>query len=318
MISRNLIINSAKEVGFDLVGIVPAKVLTEERERFNEWLSEGHHSSLSYLERNKDKRFDPALLAEGTKSVIVCGVSYLSQFSRGYNNESSTKIASYALAQDYHLTIKEMLRKLAERLTKHHPDIGFRAFTDSAPLAEKSLAIKAGFGWIGRNSLVINPHLGSMFNLGELLISEEVDGYDTQIKGVGCGTCRRCVESCPNGAILNNRLINTHLCISCRTIEREDETSNIDLDGWIFGCDACQSVCPFNCHAPLHTNPKFDPLFDPTLLDEEAWLKMSQEEFLARANATPMPRAGLERIKRNVVKNSHPKSDKSHNNITSE
>ena len=207
MISRNLIINSAKEVGFDLVGVVSSETLSQERERFNEWLARGYHSTLSYLERNGDKRFTPALLAEGTKSVIVCGVSYLSPYSRGYDKECATKVASYALARDYHLTIKEMLRELAERLTLHHPDLRFRAFTDSAPLAEKSLAIKAGFGWIGRNSLVVNPHFGTMFNLGELLISEEVDGYDSPMQGYGCGTCRRCVDSCPNGAIRGTQAV---------------------------------------------------------------------------------------------------------------
>ena len=318
MISRNLIINSAKEVGFDLVGVVSSEALSQERERFNEWLARGYHSTLSYLERNGDKRFAPALLAEGTKSVIVCGVSYLSPYSRGYKEESTTKIASYALARDYHLTIKEMLRELAERLTIHHPDLCFRAFTDSAPLAEKSLAIKAGFGWIGRNSLVVNPHFGTMFNLGELLISEEVDGYDSPMQGYGCGTCRRCVDSCPNGAILDNRLINTNLCISCRTIERANESDTINLDGWIFGCDACQSVCPFNRHAPLHTNPKFDPLFDPTTLSSEAWLNMTDEEFLSMASTTPMPRAGLERIKANIVKNIASKSGNKSESTASE
>lgn len=318
MISRNLIINSAKEVGFDLVGVVSSERLSQERERFNEWLARGYHSTLSYLERNGDKRFAPALLAEGTKSVIVCGVSYLSPYSRGYKEESTTKIASYALARDYHLTIKEMLRELAERLTLHYPDLRFRAFTDSAPLAEKSLAIKAGFGWIGRNSLVVNPHFGTMFNLGELLISEEVDGYDSPMQGYGCGTCRRCVDSCPNGAILDNRLINTNLCISCRTIERANESDTINLDGWIFGCDACQSVCPFNHHAPLHTNPKFDPLFDPTTLSSEAWLNMTDEEFLSMASTTPMPRAGLERIKANIVKNIASKSGNKSESTASE
>ena len=303
MISRNIIINSAKEVGFDLVGVVRAEHIAEEHNRFNEWLLDGNASSLDYLSRNIEKRFDAALLVEGSKSVIVCAISYLSHFSRGYDEPCRTKIASYALAPDYHVTIKAMLNTLAEQLQQHSPTLRFRAFTDSAPLAEKSYAARAGLGWIGRNSLLVTPTHGSMLHLGELVIDEEVDIYDTPINGVGCGECHRCVEACPNGAILENRTIDARRCISCRTIERESEDKSIELDGWIFGCDACQSVCPYNCKAPLHANSAFDPLFDPTTLDSEAWLHMTEGEFKAMAGRTAMTRAGVERIKRNVQMN---------------
>lgn len=301
MIPRNLIINAALEEGFDLVGVVPAEAMLAERNRFSEWLLQDSHSSLSYLERNVEKRFDPSLLVEGCRSVVVCAVSYLSPYSRGYAEDCCTKIASYALARDYHVTIKTMLGRVAQRLAEYAPEMCFRAFTDSAPVAEKSLAVRAGLGWIGRNTLVVNPRLGSMMHLGELFISEDVDGYDTPMTGVGCGTCRRCVEACPNGAISDDRTINTHRCISCRTIEREGSETPITLDGWIYGCDACQSVCPFNLHAPEHRNPLFDPLFDPTALDAAAWLAMSDAEFESMAGTTTMPRAGLERIKGNIT-----------------
>ena len=301
MIPRNVIINAALEEGFDLVGVVPAEAMADERNRFNEWLLRGSHSTLSYLERNVEKRFDPALLVEGCRTVVVCAVSYLSPYGRGYAADCRTKIASYALARDYHVTIKAMLQRVAERLKESAPEIRFRAFTDSAPVAEKSLAVRAGFGWIGRNSLVVNPYLGSMMHLGELFISEDTDAYDTPMSGVGCGTCRRCMEACPNGAISEDRTINTHRCISCRTIEREGSQEAITLDGWIYGCDACQSVCPFNRHAAEHRNPLFDPLFDPTALDAAAWLAMSDAEFTALAGDTAMPRAGLARIKGNIT-----------------
>ncbi len=302
MISRNLIIKVALEEGFDLVGVVAAEAMAEERKRFSEWLLSGAHSTLSYLERNVEKRFDARLLVDGCRSVVVCAVSYLSPYSRGYEEGMQTKIASYALARDYHLTIKQMLQRVAERLKEYAPELRFRAFTDSAPVAEKSLAVRAGLGWIGRNSLVVNPHLGSMMHLGELLISEEVDEYDKPMEGVGCGSCRRCVDSCPNGAISESRMIDTRRCISCRTIEREGCSEEITLDGWIYGCDACQSVCPFNRHAPLHSNAMFDPLFDPTALDAEAWQRMTEEEFEALAGKTAMTRAGLRRIVGNIDK----------------
>ncbi len=297
MIARKVIINAAREVGFDLVGVVRAEPMAAERKRFEEWLLAGHNSTLEYLERNVEKRFDAALLQEGTLSIVVCAVSYLSTWSRGYDAACDRKIASYALAKDYHKTIKRMLADLAERLRSVETDIAFRAFTDSAPLAEKSLAVRAGLGWIGRNSLLVTPTHGSMLLLGELLINAEVDEYDQPLEGVGCGSCRACVERCPNSAILDSRAIDTHRCISCRTIEREGQGAKLPLHGWIFGCDECQTVCPFNAHAPLHTNPRFDALFDPTAVD---WEAMTEAEFSATMGDTVLTRSGLERIKRNV------------------
>ena len=275
MIPRKVIINTAHAVGFDLVGVVPVEPLDMEYNIFNEWLLAGCQSTLGYMERNVEKRFNVGRLVEGSQSVIICAVSYLSPYSRGYDASCSTKIASYALAQDYHITIKGMLLQLAEQLRCLSPALRFRAFTDSAPIAEKSYAQRAGLGWIGRNSLLVTPEHGSMIHLGELVINEEVDQYNTPMDGGGCGECRRCVEACPNGAILENRTIDTRRCISCRTIEREANEAKINLDGWIFGCDGCQVVCPYNKRAPLHTNPKFDPLYDPPALDSSAWLRMS-------------------------------------------
>lgn len=303
MIDKNIIINAAQRAGFDLVGVVSADALCEERKRFEQWLLDGNHSTLTYLERNVEKRFDMRLLVEGARSVIVCAVSYLSPYSRGYCEGCNTKIASYALARDYHTTIKEMLHALAEELKVCNSRLRYRAFTDSAPVAEKSLAVRAGLGWIGRNSLLVNPRLGSMMHLGELVIDDVVDRYDEPMSGVGCGSCRACIDSCPNSIILDNCTIDTRRCISCRTIEREGCDTAMTLDGWIFGCDACQSCCPFNRHAPLHANKRFDPLFDPTAMDGAAWRAMSEEEFASIAGDTAMTRSGLERIKRNISDN---------------
>lgn len=300
MIPKILITNAAKEVGFDIVGVVPAVALEQESQRFEEWLLKGNHSTLSYLERNREKRFDASKLVEGARSVVVCGVSYLSELSRGYPEGWRTKVASYALNRDYHLTIKEMLVALAERLKQHTPQLKFRAFTDSAPLAEKSYARRAGLGWIGRNSLLVTPEYGSFVLLGELVVNEEVDEYDAPREFIGCGECRRCIEACPNGAISEHRFIDTRRCISCSTIEPMAGGEQIELDGWIFGCDACQSVCPYNQRVKLHTNPNFDPIVDPLSLDCDTWQSMTEEEFSALAATTPMTRAGLERIKGNV------------------
>ena len=300
MISRKIITKAALDVGFDLVGVVRAEHLTKEHNSFNEWLLEGNASTLDYLKRNVEKRFDASLLVEGARSVVICAISYLSPYSRGYNEEAKTKIASYALARDYHTTIKELLSKLAEQLKTYSPQLRYRAFTDSAPLAEKSYAVRAGLGWIGRNSLLVTPNNGSMLHLGELVIDEEVDHYDMPMEATGCGECRRCIEACPNNAILDNRTIDTRRCISCRTIEREVEGEQVSLDGWIFGCDACQKVCPFNLHAPLHSNPKFDPIVAAEEFVAERLASMTDEEFRAIAGDTPMTRAGLDRLRRNA------------------
>lgn len=303
MISRNIITNLAAEVGFDLVGVVRAEALDDEHNRFKEWLLAGNSSTLSYLERNIEKRFDASRLVEGSRSVVVCAVSYLSPYSRGYSDDCCTKIASYALNRDYHTTIKGMLEQLASALKRFEPELKYRSFVDSAPLAEKSYARRAGLGWIGRQSLLVNPKFGSMMHLGELVIDAEVDECDKPMEGVGCGSCRRCVEACPNGAILDNRTIDTRRCISCRTIERE-QSDTLPLHGWIFGCDICQSVCPFNQHAPLHRNPQFDPIVTPEMLSAERLEAMTDSEFNSIVAQTPMLRAGFERIRKNALKNS--------------
>lgn len=303
MIPRKVIINAAHSVGFDLVGVVPAEALVYERNIFDEWLLAGCQSTLGYMERNVEKRFNVGRLVEGAQSLIICAVSYLSPYGRGYDSACQSKIASYALAADYHLTVKSMLLQLAEQLQCLAPSMRFRTFTDTAPLAEKSYAQRAGLGWIGRNSLLVNPKYGSMMHLGELVISEVVDQYDVPMSGVGCGTCRACVEACPNGAIRDNRTIDTRRCVSCRTIEREAEGDTTPLHGWIFGCDACQTVCPFNRHAPQHTNRLFDPIVDPSALGVEALAAMSEERFSEVAGATAMMRAGLVRLRRNALRN---------------
>ena len=302
MILRNIIIKTAQRVGFDLVGVVRVEPLIEERKRFEEWLLAGNQSTLGYLERNVEKRFDVGRLVENSHSVIVCAVSYLSQYSRGYRDGYNAKIASYALNDDYHVTIKSMLCELADELKKDNPELRYRAFVDSAPVAEKSLAVRAGLGWIGRQSLVVNPRLGSMIHLGELVIDDVVDEYDRPMIGIGCGSCRRCVDACPNGAILDNRTIDTRRCISCRTIEREGCTDDITLDGWIFGCDDCQRCCPYNKNSAEYSNSQFAPLFNPAEMGADEWLAMSDEQFFEQFSATPLKRSGLPRIQQNVRK----------------
>lgn len=300
MIRTDIIKKFATEAGFDLCGVASCRHFADNETRFRDWLSQGYQSSLAYLERNLDKRFDPRRLVEGARTVVVCAVSYKNRFGEGYPEWCRTKIASYACSRDYHTTIKRMLGSLAEALRSEYPSLCGRMFCDTAPLLEKQLAVEAGLGWIGRQSLLVTPAFGSYVLLGELLLTDEADTYDSPFDGSRCGRCRNCIDHCPTGAIVAPRVVDTGRCISCHTIEREP-SGHIDLHGWVFGCDKCQSCCPYNQKAPMHSNPAFDPLFDPSAMDTDIWTAMSCEEFASRFGETPLVRSGLERIKRNLA-----------------
>lgn len=305
MLDRSFIRQSAAAAGFDLCGVAPCRHLVRNEQFFRRWLGDGRHASLGYLERNLDKRFDVRRLVEGAQTVVVCAVGYKNGLSDGYPDDFRAKIASYALTADYHATIKGMLGDLFGRLRAAEPALAGRAFVDSAPLVEKQLAVEAGLGWIGRQSLLVTPQYGSYVVLGELILTEETDRYDTPFEGSRCGTCRSCIDNCPTGAVAPDRTIDTGRCISCRTIERE-QPGQTDLHGWIFGCDACQSLCPWNRRAPQHRNAAFDTVFDPLAMDAAAWLGMDETAFEALCGRTPLTRSGLARIRENVRRNIAP------------
>ena len=299
MLDQRNIKRLAAQAGFDLCGVAPCRHLAANEARFRRWLGQGYQSSLAYLERHTEKRFDPARLVEGARTAVVCAVAYKNRTSDGYPATCRTKIASYACTTDYHTTIRNMLRGMLQALKAAYPGLEGRAFVDTAPLAEKQLAVEAGLGWIGRQSLLVTPQFGSFVLLGELLLNDETDAYDTPFEGSRCGSCRACIEHCPTGAILDERMIDTGRCVACHTLEREPDTG-IDLDGWIFGCDACQSCCPYNRRAPQHRNPAFDTLFDPAELDAEAWRALDERQFTDCFGTTPLTRSGLERIRGNI------------------
>lgn len=297
MVSRVDIKRVASDVGFDLCGVARCRRFDDDESFFNRWVESGCASSLEYLRRNGDKRFDVTRLVEGAGCVVVCAVGYRNRAGDGYPEGFDTKVASYACMEDYHTTIRSMLRSLLERLREKYPSLRGRVFTDSAPLLEKRYAVEAGLGWIGRQSLLVTPRFGTYVLLGEAVLCDECDSYDEPVRGAGCGTCRRCVDACPNGAV-RERHIDTSLCISCATVERGNGLEN--LHGWIFGCDECQSCCPYNRSAPYCAKPAFAPLFDPLEMDSERWMSMTEDEFEKRFAPTPLSRSGLERIRSNV------------------
>ena len=299
MISYKQIISFSSQVGFDLCGVARPQLFEINKAAYERWLAVGYDSSLEYMSRNLDKRFDVRSLVEGAQSVVVCAVSYKNGINAPYQRDTANKIASYACCKDYHKSIKKMLLQLLAQLQTLYPQLQGRAFVDTAPLLEKQMAVEAGLGWIGRQSLLITPRFGSYVLLGELVLSMPVDAYDKPVSGVGCGECRRCREACPTGALVDDMVVDTSRCISCHTIEAEP-SRDIDLSGWIFGCDECQMCCPYNKRAEFYRNTAFTPLFDPMQISSNEWLAMSDEEFSRRFSSTPLKRSGFERIKRNV------------------
>ena len=290
----------AREVGFDLCGVAQYRKFEKDRLFLEEWIEQGYASSLDYLKRNIDRRADANALVEGAKSVIVCAVSYKNSISDGYPDDHRAKVASYACTTDYHTTIKQMLFDLCKRLKEIDVDFSVRCFVDSAPIFEKRYAVEAGLGWIGRQSLLVTPTFGSFVLLGEIVMTAECNEYDKPLNAVGCGECRRCVEACPNGAV-KERYIDTSRCVSCATIERQGE-DKCNLNGWIFGCDECQTVCPYNRKTVKFTNLRFAPIFNPAEMTPEDWFSLSEEEFSEKFGSTPLERAGLERLKTNISK----------------
>ncbi|MFR9642056.1 MAG: tRNA epoxyqueuosine(34) reductase QueG [Rikenellaceae bacterium] len=286
----------SKEVGFDLCGVTSARYLADGDEALRRWLSDGYGEPLGYMQRNVALRSDPRRLVDGAKTVIVCAISYKNLYSLA---PVEPKIASYAMCRDYHKSIKKRLKALLRALQQHHPSLEGRVFVDSAPLLEKRLAVEAGLGWIGRQSLLVTPEYGSFVLLGELVVTIEAEGYDRAFKGERCGDCRRCVERCPAGAINDNRTIDTRRCISCRTVEMTQDESALPLAGWIFGCDECQICCPHNAATPLSRNPDFVPIIAPPTREE--WLGMSDEIFERDFATTPLKRRGRDCIIRSII-----------------
>ncbi|MBE6213804.1 MAG: tRNA epoxyqueuosine(34) reductase QueG [Rikenellaceae bacterium] len=302
MIEYSDIKRVASAAGFDLCGVTAARPLVAGEASFGEWLNAGYASSLEYMYRNREKRFDAGRLVEGARSVVVCAVRYKLLNDKSYHAESRTKIASYACRRDYHKSIKKMLQQMLKSLQTEYPQLQGRAFVDSEPLSEKQYAVEAGLGWIGRQSLLVTPQYGTALLLGVLLLDDEVSRYDRRYEGVGCGECRRCVEACPTKAVVECRGVDTSHCISCHTIEAESQ-NELDLGGWIFGCDECQLCCPYNKNQADAEGEVYRPMFLPAEISAEEWLAMSEEEFTLRFGSTPLKRSGLRRIQQNVEKN---------------
>ena len=284
----------ALRLGFDVCGIAKAQAVESPTAVFcDRWVKEGYNGTMGYLERNCDKRYDPTLLVEGCRSIIVVALNYTpSQAIEG--------ISHYAQGEDYHKAVKERLLLLLKSINGKVPCNG-RPFCDSAPVLERYWAVQAGLGWIGRNHQLIIPQKGSYFFLGELLIDAEPD-YDRPFEQNHCGECRRCIESCPTGA-LDERCFDARKCLSYLTIEHRGELpENIGekMGNCFYGCDRCQIACPHNRFAKPNSTPELQPKPELLMMTTERWRSLTKEEYDRLFKKSAVERCGYEQLMRNI------------------
>lgn len=275
-----LIQAKAKELGFSDCGISAADFLQEEEQNLNQWLEEGRHGLMGYMERNKEKRLDPRLLVPGAKSVISILQNYFPE--NQLETENNYKISKYAYGDDYHNVVKRKLNLLADYIKQYYPKINFRVFVDSAPVLDRVWAKKSGLGWIGKNSLLITRKGGSFFFIGHIILDLELT-YNTEEVKDYCVNCTRCIDACPTDAIYEARKVDARKCLSYQTIEfpkLANRSNPESYNDWIFGCDICQDVCPWNTKFIIpHTEKALNPKPELFNLRKENWDTMSEMEF---------------------------------------
>jgi epoxyqueuosine reductase len=287
----------ASELGFSFCGISKAEFLEDEAPRLEQWLRNGHHGKMAYLENHFDKRLDPRLLVPGARSVV----SLLYNYYPPKELPGLLKISKYAYGEDYHRVIKDRLRELVGRLREAVGHVEGRAFVDSAPVLERAWAQRSGLGWIGKNSLLLNKSQGSFFFLAELVIDLPLE-YDGPVADY-CGTCTACMDACPTQAIPLPYVVDGSKCISYFTIELKDEipaSVKGKFENWIFGCDICQDVCPWNRFARPHTEHRFLPSDELKALSGE-WHELTEEVFKKVFKKSAVARTKFAGLKRNLA-----------------
>lgn len=298
--TARIIKDAAIKLGFEACGIAEAKELTDEKPRFMKWLDSGYHATMAYMNRNIEKRLDPQKLNDWARSVIVCLYNYFP--GNDISFKSSCKISKYAYGKDYHGVIKAKLRQLILDIEQQSGPVRARVFVDSAPVLERAWAQRAGLGWTGKNACLIHKKKGSFLFIGCIITDLEAE-YDKPSAANYCGSCTRCMEACPTKAIVKPGLVDARRCISYLSIEHKGELphdANTGLHGWIFGCDICQDVCPWNRFASPHKEPAFLPKDELLALTDEDWRKMNEETFEKLFKDTPLERTGLASLKRNL------------------
>lgn len=294
----NKIKEKASELGFLACGISKAEFLSKEAGHLEKWLNKGMHGKMTYMENHFDKRVNPSLLVEGAKSVVSVLLNYYPKQDLFKNSE--LKISKYAYGQDYHIVIKDKLNGLIEFIKAVTGDLSIRAFTDSAPVLEKAWAERAGLGWIGKNGNLITQKVGSFYFLGEIILDCDLD-YDSPATD-HCGSCRRCIDACPTEAIVKPYVVDGSKCISYLTIELKDEIIPTQftnkMGNWIFGCDICQDVCPWN----KFSSPTNEPLFEPLAgISQKEIVNLSDEQFSSVFKFSAIKRTKASGFRRNIL-----------------
>jgi epoxyqueuosine reductase len=290
----------AAQFGFDHCGIAKAVVLDEDARRLESWLKKGMHGSMQYMENHFDMRIDPSKLVPGAKSVITLLLNY---FPSQHQDPAAPKIASYAFGNDYHEVIREKLTRFLAEIKQSIGEVAGRGFVDSAPVLERSWAQRTGLGWIGKNGNLINKQGGSFFFIATLIIDLELY-YDDPYAKDYCGSCTKCIDSCPTDAILPNKVVDGSKCISYFTIELKEtlipEKMKGKFDNWMFGCDVCQDVCPWNRFSSPTSEVNFNPI--PAILNFSTsdWEELTEENFKIIFKNSPLKRSKFAGIKRNL------------------
>jgi epoxyqueuosine reductase len=290
----------AAALGFAACGIAPAARLAEETVHLKNWLQKGFHAGMDYMQNHADLRVNPELLVENAKSVIVFLYNYYP--SKMMDTNSPYLVSAYAYGSDYHEVIREKLNTLISKLREQIPEISIRGFVDSAPVLERAWATRAGLGWIGKNSMLISKRNGSYFFISELITDTELE-YDNPMGGDYCGDCSRCMDACPTTAITYLRVVDANKCISYLTIENKSEIPEAyrgQYKKWVFGCDICQQVCPWNRFSTPHNEPAFEPLPGLMELNKENWEQMDTDKYNSIFRKSAVKRAKFAGLKRNV------------------
>jgi epoxyqueuosine reductase len=294
-----LIKTEAKRLGFLSCGISKAGFLEEEAPRLENWLKQNHHGQMSFMEDYFDKRLNPTLLVDDSKSVISLLLNY---YPPQEQIKDSYKISKYAYGKDYHNVIKKKVKKLLNHIKAEIGEVSGRAFVDFAPVMDKAWAAKSGLGWIGKNSNLLTQQVGSFYFIAELIIDLELE-YDNSTTD-HCGTCTACIDACPTEAIVAPYIVDGSKCISYFTIELQDNLPmemKGKLDDWMFGCDVCQDVCPWNKFSKAHSEPLFKPYPELLSYTKKDWEEITQETFEKIFTNSPLKRAKWEGLKRNIT-----------------
>lgn len=292
----------AREIGFHKVGIVRAEPLQKEGEYFKEWLARNYHAQMQWMEREPEKRSNPNLIFPEAKSIVVVALNYFTPHEHEESNAKG-KVSRYAWGDDYHDVLKSKLRELLAFIKTLDDTVDGKICVDTAPVMDKAWAVRAGLGWLGKHSNVITKEYGSWIFIGEILLNLELE-YETEIVADHCGNCTKCLDACPTNAIVENFLVDSNRCLSYATIELRspDLPSEIteNLNGWLYGCDICQDVCPWNRFEKPTEEIGFEPRTENVSADLDEILALSPEKYAEKFRRSAMKRAKLGGLQRNA------------------